>query len=352
VTYVRNAWYVAAWSHELARNQLFGVRVLNEPIVLWRDDAGVVAAFEDRCVHRLAPLSLGRCEGNRLRCMYHGLLYDRAGTVVEIPGQERSTANLSLRKFPTAERFGWIWLFMGDADAAREEMLPPLLGLEQDDYTLGSGQLEYAAEARLVHDNLLDLSHVSFLHEKTFRMTDVWARERPTVTEFARSVRSERWIENQGVVGSLSDSTRVDTYFSYEVFVPGVLLMTVRSYPVGTASTLDRHHPAPGERLLEFTSQAVTPLTPKTARYFYIMGEQPRRGTTSYDLTNTERAFAEDKAMIEAQQSNIDLTPGYRFRATTADRGVVAYNRLVSRLIGLETGGRQDASGGVSQVNL
>src|SRR5580704_12793088 len=100
MTYIRNAWYVATWTHDIVSNAPAGFRVLNEPIVIWRNAAGDLTAFEDRCVHRLAPLSLGRCEGERLRCMYHGLLYDRTGRVVEIPGQNRISAAMRVRMYP------------------------------------------------------------------------------------------------------------------------------------------------------------------------------------------------------------------------------------------------------------
>src|SRR5689334_21222064 len=124
MTFVRNAWYVAAWAHEITPERLAGVSVLNEPIVLWRSAEGKLVALEDRCVHRLAPLSLGRCERDRLRCSYHGLLYDRDGKVVEIPGQERIAPGLSVRKYPVIERHGWVWLWMGHS-AADNSLLPP-----------------------------------------------------------------------------------------------------------------------------------------------------------------------------------------------------------------------------------
>src|SRR5436305_566446 len=74
--------------HELEAGKPFAITILGERIVIWRTADGGLHALEDRCVHRLAPLSLGRCEGERLRCMYHGLLYEADGRVVEIPGQE------------------------------------------------------------------------------------------------------------------------------------------------------------------------------------------------------------------------------------------------------------------------
>src|SRR5690242_4086065 len=115
--YVQNAWYVAAWAREVIAERPMGVRVLSEPIVIWRTASGALSAFEDRCIHRLAPLSLGRCEGEKLRCMYHGLLYDRTGRVVEIPGQDKTPASLRIRAYTVAERHGWIWVWMGEAEA-------------------------------------------------------------------------------------------------------------------------------------------------------------------------------------------------------------------------------------------
>lgn len=333
MAYVRNAWYVSAWGHEIAADRPVGVRILGEPIVIWRNAAGELTAFEDRCVHRLAPLSLGRCEGERLRCNYHGLLYDRSGRVVEIPGQERIPNNLRVRSYPVVERHSWVWVWMGDA-AADEGLIPPILGLDylDRDFNFGNGQLDYAAEARLINDNLLDLSHVSFLHTDTFGLSETWAREHPKITERDRSIRSERWIKGQGLLGKLDTGELIDTYFCYEVFVPGVLLMTVRTYPIGTADLLNGQQPDLNQPPGEFTSQAITPLTEKTARYFYTMGQRRRGDETVYDLTLTEKAFAEDKMMIEAQQRNIDVTPGWRFISITADRGAVLFNRLVEKL--------------------
>jgi hypothetical protein len=135
----------------------------------------------------------------------------------------------------------------------------------------------------------------------------------------------------------------------YEFFVPGVLLMTIRTYPVGTADAMNGQPPDLNLVAEEFTSQAVTPLTDKTARYFYIMGQKPRNGETQYDLANTERAFVEDKTMIEAQQQNIDVTPEWRFTPTTADQGILAFNRLVEKLAREESIPARQVRSAVSQ---
>jgi phenylpropionate dioxygenase-like ring-hydroxylating dioxygenase large terminal subunit len=197
MTYLRKAWYVAAWAHEIAAERPAGVCILNEPIVIWRNAARELRAFEDRCIHRVAPLSLGRCEGERLRCMYHGLLCDRADRAVEIPGQERVPNSLRVRTYPVVERYGWVWVWMGDPAATDEGLIPPMIGKDHPNYIIGHGQLDYAAEARLIHENLLDLSHVSFLHAGSSGASETRAKERPQVTEHERSVRIERWFRSE-----------------------------------------------------------------------------------------------------------------------------------------------------------
>ena len=117
MNYVRDAWYVAGWSHDLATAMPDAVTILGQPIVIYRSASGRVTALEDRCVHRLAPLSLGRCEGERLRCMYHGLLFDPDGSVVEIPGQDKIPPQARVRSYPIVERHSWIWIWMGRQSA-------------------------------------------------------------------------------------------------------------------------------------------------------------------------------------------------------------------------------------------
>jgi phenylpropionate dioxygenase-like ring-hydroxylating dioxygenase large terminal subunit len=334
MTYVRNAWYVAAWTHDLVAERPVSLRVLDEPIVIWRNGAGQLTAFEDYCVHRLARLSLGRCEGERLRCMYHGWLYDRSGCVVEIPGETRVPSSARVRTYPVVERHSCVWVWMGDAACADQNLIPPVVGFDEvdSDRLYAHGQLDYAAEARLVNDNLLDLSHVSFLHAASFGVSEVWAREPSKITEFERGVRIERWIRGEGKLGEVGTGNLVDTYFRYEFYVPGVLMMTQRTYPIGTAEALKGESPDLDRPPEEFTTQAITPLTAKSTRYFYIMGRRRQDGETTYDMTVVDQAFAEDKMMIEAQQQNIHSSPNRRFMLATADRAGVLFGRLTERM--------------------
>jgi phenylpropionate dioxygenase-like ring-hydroxylating dioxygenase large terminal subunit len=341
VTYVRNAWYVAAWASDIGKGSVLGVQILNERLVVWRSITGELTTLTDRCIHRLAPLSLGRCEGEKLRCMYHGFLYDRTGRVVEIPGQDRIPDGLRVSVYPSTERHGWVWVWMGDPAAAHTHLVPPVPGMDRSGYVFGRGQLDYNAGARLINDNLLDLSHTSFLHAKSFRMSETWAREHPKVTSRERGVVSERWFRNEGALGVIGSEPKVDTYFCFEFFVHGVLTQSFKTYALGTADALNGERPDDDPTQEYFTTQAVTPLTDKTARYFYMFATRQRRDDqTEYDSAEwatIETGFSEDKVMIEAQQRNIDLAPDARCVATAGDKCAILFTRLVKTLVRQES---------------
>jgi vanillate O-demethylase monooxygenase subunit len=311
--------------------------ILDEPIVLYRARSGRLVALEDRCVHRLAPLSLGRCEGDRLRCMYHGLLYDPDGAVAEIPGQDLIPRGARVRSYPIADRHDWIWLWMGDPALADEALIPPAVGLSDPDYILGHGHLDYAAEARLINDNLLDFSHLSYVHANSFGAGPEFAESRPELDTLERGVRFSRWITGTSGPNARKSGGLVDSFMTYDFLIPGVLLMWNGQYPAGTAAALEYGRPdfAAATGGVTFTSQAVTPLTGKTSRYFFSWGPHRDHGDAALRdqlMDLAAMAFGEDKTMIEAQQKVIDRTPDPRIMPTAHDKGVTIFTRLVERM--------------------
>jgi phenylpropionate dioxygenase-like ring-hydroxylating dioxygenase large terminal subunit len=354
--YVRNAWYVAGWSPDLQSDRLCAVQILGEPIVLWRTGQDLVA-LADRCVHRLAPLSLGRCEGNTLRCMYHGLLYDTQGRCVQIPGQDVIPPGARVRRYPVIERHSWIWVWMGDPALADEKLIPAAVGLDPD-WILGRGQLDYQAEARYINDNLLDFSHLTYVHANSFGAGPSFAEDRPRLTALDRGVRFERWITaSQGPVGRRNDDL-TDNWSTYDFLIPGVLLMWSGSFRLGTAAACDYGRPDYSQAIrgVTFTSQAVTPTAEHSARYFFSWGPHRLHGDGALrDLLMgvAAQAFGEDKVMIEAQQRVIDRTADPVIMPTAHDRGVTLFNRLVTRLAREEAGGAAQADplpGGTSPM--
>ncbi len=105
--YVRNAWYVGAWDHEIGRSMLRRI-ILDEPVLFYRREDGTPVALEDRCCHRQAPLSMGKLIGDIVKCPYHGLEYDTTGKCVKVPSQDMVPKGAKVRAFPVVERNHWV----------------------------------------------------------------------------------------------------------------------------------------------------------------------------------------------------------------------------------------------------
>jgi vanillate O-demethylase monooxygenase subunit len=266
--------------------------------------------------------------------MYHGILYDRTGRVIEIPGQHQ-VADLRLRTYAAAEFQGWIWVWMGDAASADKALIPPVVGWGHPDYILGRGQIDFPVAAHLVNDNLLDLSHVPFLHANSASLPPEWAYQRPKFTKRDRSVHTEWWGRHERLIpnGPLSDSyTRSDFY------VPGVLIVTDRGFPIGTADSLNGGEPDLGRAPFNVLTHLVVPMADRSTRYFYCVGSHREYGEDAARARDAlmslgEKAFAEDKKMLEAQQEIMDLTPDFRFVPTANDRGVMLFKQVVQNLL-------------------
>ena len=127
--FLRNSWYVAAWNHELIDGTKLARTILERPVVIYRGASGKVVALDDRCCHRAAPLSMGRIEGDDIRCMYHGMKFEPGGKCIQIPGQDKIPPKLGVRSYPVVERYNLIWIWMGDVEKADPNLIvdyPPL----------------------------------------------------------------------------------------------------------------------------------------------------------------------------------------------------------------------------------
>lgn len=164
MAFLRNAWYAACWDEDLGAEPLART-FLNEPVVIYRDSDGEAVALADRCAHRFAPLSLGRVDGDTIRCPYHGLVFDNGGTCVHNPhGKGARPSALNVRSYPLTVQNGMIWIWMGDVEKAESKTPPRYDFLYNDDTRTLHGTLFVRANYELVTDNLLDLSHAEFLH--------------------------------------------------------------------------------------------------------------------------------------------------------------------------------------------
>jgi vanillate O-demethylase monooxygenase subunit len=163
MNYFRNAWYAAASPDEINEGMVART-FLNEPVVLYRDPGGRPVALTDRCPHRFAPLSKGKLVEGTVQCPYHGLRFDTTGKCVHnYHGPIPKAA--TVRAYPLIERYGMVWIWMGDPERADEAMLPDfgVFG-GKSGWAIVRGYLAVHANYQLVTDNLLDLSHGQFLH--------------------------------------------------------------------------------------------------------------------------------------------------------------------------------------------
>ncbi len=351
--FVRNCWYVAGWNYELGAGELISRTIINQPIVLYRTADGGLVALEDRCCHRFAPLSHGRLEGDDLRCMYHGLRFSRAGVCVEIPGQHTIPARARVKAYPTVEKHSWIWVWMGDPEAADEALIPPAVGLDHPQWNLRSGQMDYEANYLLINDNLTDFTHLSYVHRNSFGTSEEFALTRPDILPLDRGIRVQRWLANAiraDVDNPLTNQRNLppdnDQWQTYDYLAPGILLMYSAMFATGFGEQLGKRPPNADDGpplSAHFTSQAVTPMTDRTSRYFFSWG--PLAGEGSDELAEgmlslANVAFAEDKQIIEAQQRVIDTTPAVKEVLTSADVGPMQMRSVINQLIKTEASSR------------
>lgn len=164
--FLRNHWYTAAWSDELG-TELLPVTMLDEDVLLYRKRDGTPVALENRCAHRRVPLSLGKIVGDGIQCGYHGLIYDCSGACVKVPGQVRVPKGTRVKSYPVVERHAFIYVWMGAPEEADESLIIEFPRLDDPDWGVTKLHLHIKANYLLLIDNLLDLSHVAYLHNTT-----------------------------------------------------------------------------------------------------------------------------------------------------------------------------------------
>ncbi len=189
-----NAWYAAAWDAEITR-ALFPRTIAGKHIVFYRKQDGQVAALEDACWHRLVPLSKGRIEGDEVVCGYHGLAFNAQGRCTHMPSQETINPSACVRSYPVMERHRFIWVWTGDPALADPALIPDLHWNHDPDWAGDGRTIHVKCNYRLVLDNLMDLTHETYVHGSS--IGDRSVAETPfTVTHNERYAVVTRWMKN------------------------------------------------------------------------------------------------------------------------------------------------------------
>ncbi len=349
--FVRDCWYVAGFVHEFPQGAVEARKILGEPIAFYRQVDGTLVALADRCAHRQAPLSLGRIEGDDLRCMYHGIKFSAAGECVEIPGQPAVSKKSCVRNYPVVERGGWVWIWMGGQSACDPELIPPVCGFDDAEWVQDHGQLDYEAPYELINDNLLDLSHLAYVHAESFGATTGWSDRQPRHVMLERGIRVERWIEAAPPIPplpGLAPTETVDIRSCYEFCIPGIFVMRTSFHRTGAAQAADWGDPVDEELFAHYSCQSVTPMGIDRSRTLFSWG--PGRAFGDMDMARqmiamARHAFQEDKLIIEAQYANLAYRDDRPTLVTQADKPLTLFRGLMQKARNHERGAPQSDAG-------
>ncbi|MDR7152537.1 vanillate O-demethylase monooxygenase subunit [Hydrogenophaga palleronii] len=346
--WLRNCWYVIAWDHEIPAAddpKLFTRTVLGEPVLVYRTGTGDIVALEDRCCHRHAPLSVGRREGDCVRCGYHGLKFDPQGHCVEAPGIEIVPAKACVHRYPVAVRNRWVFVWMGDPAKADVALLPDNFSCDHPDWKNRPGYLHYDTPYLLICDNLLDFSHLSYVHEKSLGGSTRIAQSRPVIEPVPGAtadwpqmgIRVSRHVNDVPPPPFYQRfrqfDTNLDRWFVYEFLLPGTLLMHSGGRPTGAAPD------APGPSVRLHSCQTLTPETTHTTHYFFQQSHPANEGddTVTESIYNSLiGAFNEDRDMITAQHRNILLSSARPMMPLAMDAALIQFRRLLEARVHAE----------------
>lgn len=331
---VRNQWYAASYSRDLGRKPL-GRIICNEPVALYRRRDNSVVAMRDACSHRLLPLSLGMVEGDDIRCKYHGLKVDSTGRCIEMPlRSERCATAMNVPLYPVTERYGFVWVWIGDAQLADTALLPNFWVLEDPNWASYGGLFEVKCSYQLVVDNLMDLTHETYVHPETLGQQELQETPIRSNNENGRVIIS-RWMP--GVVPSPAWAQLhgrpglVNRWQICEFLPPSCVLIDAGVSSVEDAQTLENHEI--GTR--SYVINAVTPVTETTCLYFWGGARNFKlndEGFSDQMRQMATRVFTQDVEILEAQQRSIDLNPHLRLQGLSVDAGAVRSRVVNSRL--------------------
>lgn len=332
--YLDDVWYCSALSTEIGSKPV-GRMICDMPVVIFRTESGRVAALEDRCSHRQAPLSMGTVLGEDIQCSYHGFTFGCDGACVHVPHQEQIPRAAGIRAYPVVERWGYVWLWFGRPEDARPESVPELPWTADAKLRTVFFHFYVKANFQLMADNLLDVSHTDFLHR--------------------HSIGSQTGQKGQSETPKVSLDCRTEgdrVHFLRRVH--STSLGPIAAKWAGTTDPVDRTNflmwqaPNTIHSVLEFRNAArcstihmehiMTPETAETTHYFMNwtrdFGVDNIGYPTDEDVWDEQTAVVtgDDIPMVEAQQINLRRFPAIRDVAARQDRFIASVHRVLCEL--------------------
>ncbi|WNW12691.1 aromatic ring-hydroxylating dioxygenase subunit alpha [Pseudomonas sp. DTU_2021_1001937_2_SI_NGA_ILE_001] len=339
--YPKNTWYVACTPDEIASKPL-GRQICGEKMVFYRGLDDQVVAVEDFCPHRGAPLSLGYVENGQLVCGYHGLTMGADGKTVSMPGQ-RVRGFPCNKTFAAVERYGFIWVWPGDQAKADAELIPHLEWAVSDQWAYGGGLFHIGCDYRLMIDNLMDLTHETYVHASSIGQKEIDETAPATHVE-GDEVITARHMQNimappfwrMALRGNnLADDVPVDRWQICRFTPPSHVLIEVGVAHAGHGG----YHADPRYKASSIVVDFITPESDTSIWYFWGMA----RNFNPHDQALTDsiregqgKIFSEDLEMLERQQQNLLKYPERNLLKLNIDAGGVQSRKIIERLIAQE----------------
>jgi vanillate monooxygenase len=336
--FLKNTWYVACTPDDIVGKPL-GRKICGESIVFFRGPDGKVAAVEDFCPHRGAPLSLGFMRDGHLVCGYHGLTMGPEGKCVAMPGQRIASVPV-IRRFPVVERYGFVWVWTGDAELADPSKLHPLPWAEDPQWAYGGGLYHIQCDYRLMIDNLMDLTHETYVHASSIGQPEIEEAAPATRVE-GNEVVTSRFMENikappfwQAALrgNGLADDVPCDRWQICRFTPPSHVLIEVGVAHAGHGG----YHADPQYKASSIVVDFITPETETSIWYFWGMARNFKPDDAALTATiqaGQGKIFSEDLEMLEAQQRNLLAQPDRRLLRLNIDAGGVHSRKIIDRLL-------------------
>lgn len=341
--FVTNAWYAIGWETDIGRS-LKPFTVCGIPMVAYRRFDRSAAVLQDSCWHRGLPLSMGRLAGDEVECAYHGLRFTPQGRCSFVPGQDVVPASACVRSFPVVEKHRLVWVWPGNSELADPALVPDLHWAQDPEWSCEGNSIEIACDYRLLLDNLMDLTHETFVHGSSIGHAAILHAPFDvehddggvTLTRWMSGVKAPPFLDMQlRLAHGLPEGTDVDRWQIIRFDAPSTVEIDVGVAPVGTgAREGDRSRGISGRVL-----NAITPSTATSCYYHFGFARNFRLESRELDeeiKNGVTRIFGEDKVILEAQQRALGLNPHQRLRDLGIDSGSVRARRMIDRRLKME----------------
>lgn len=334
-----NQWWVAALADEVGE-QPFERRILGEPVVLMRTEAGDPIALSGVCPHRGYPMAKARRVGDSLECGYHGFTFDAKGACTRIPSQDTVPPNWRIRRYPTVQRWAWVWIWTGDPALADPSKIPDPWCVDKPGWrTTVAERASMAGRYTLLIDNLFDLSHLGYIHASIVGDVSSVVRAPVEMTEqidgtfrLLRKVPFTPWLPLFSFMFPKYAEQAPAVYSEvFSDYYAASLIVTGGPFTVRDT----------GVRLGEMNFlHGITPETLSTTHYFGGVTRDFRLDDEAFDLPNLDNYHAVRQQDIEAfalvePNVGLHLTTQQELSAVQ-DRGGIRVRRLLIAQIAAE----------------